>query len=205
MASKTSFFHSLISLIMLAAFCFLGYLWFNGDLIPRAQVVKDNLEGSSFLKTEQQFRDKLAELKLQRAKIERHISRLDKAKLETVEHLKSKGIKSSADLDTSDKDIKFALKKLQESRASIENLKKDIESYSEAITRIENTLDVMERKEITDAVKLSEEEFLGLQKTIVDLNERLGLDEADIFQEEEWAKILDAELSEGSDDSGSDE
>lgn len=195
MASKTSIFHSLISFIMFAALCLVGYLWFTGDLIPRAQVVEENLTGSRLMKTEQQFRDKLAELKLQQAKIQRHIGRLEKDKLETVEYLKSKGIKSSADLDTNNNDIRFALKKLQESRAEIENLKKDKENYSEAIARIENTLDVMERKEIADDVKLSEEEYLDLQRIIVDLNERLGLDETDALQEEEWANILDAEMS----------
>ncbi len=55
-------------------------------------------------------------------------------------------------------------------------------------------LDKIERERINESVSLSEDEYLDLQKIIVDLNERLEV-ETDILEDEELGKLLDLEMA----------
>lgn len=188
--------HSFITLILLAALCVVGYLWFIGELVPRARVANENLSGTSgILKTESQFRDKLAELRMQRDKVNRGVKRLENLKGETVEHLKQKGIKSGSDyLNSTDPDVKYAVVNLKGWVAQIEKINKEVTYYDDAISSIEVMLDKIERERINESVSLSEDEYLDLQKIIVDLNERLEV-ETDILEDEELGKLLDLEMA----------
>lgn len=188
--------HSFLTLVLLAALAAIGYLWFTGKLVPRTQVAKENLQATSgLLKTESQFRDKLAELRMQRDKVKRGVKRLDKLKGETVEHLKTKGINSGADYLTSkDPDVKYAVVNLKGWVAQIDKINKEVAYYDEAISSIEVMLDKIERERINESVSLSEDEYLDLQKIIVDLNERLEV-ETNILEDEELGKLLDLEMA----------
>ena len=55
-------------------------------------------------------------------------------------------------------------------------------------------LDKINRDRIGESVALSEEEYIELQKIVVDLNERLNV-ETDILEEDELRKLLDLEMT----------
>ena len=189
-------FHTFFTLLLLAILGIVGYLWATGDLVPRAKVAQENMEGSSgILKTESQFRYKLAELRWQRDKVNRGVKRLEKLKAETVEHLRDKGINSGDEyLKSDDPDVKYAVVNLKEWVAQIDKIKKEVTYYDDAISSIEVMLDRIERERIDESVSLSEQEYLDLQKIIVDLNERLEV-ETDILEDEELGKLLDLEMA----------
>jgi len=145
------------------------------------------------LRSEQDFRDKLAELRMQRTKIIRHIRQLEKTKSETIEFLKQKGIQSSADL-SDDVNIQYALRNLQGDKAAIDKLENELKYYDEAIGSIKAMLDELSRKSIRDAVALTDEDFVELRKIVLDLNDRLKVEPENVIQQEELAKLLDEEL-----------
>ena len=51
----------------------------------------------------------------------------------------------------------------------------------------------IERKRIDDSISLSEEEYLDIQKVIVDLDERLNVDTT-LLEDEELGELLDLEM-----------
>ena len=189
-------FHTFFTLLLLLILGVVGYLWVTGELVPRARVAQENMEGTSgILKTESQFRDKLAELRMQRDKVNRGVKRLEKLKAETVDHLRDKGINSGEDyLKSDDPDVKYAVVNLKGWVAQIDKIKKEVTYYDDAISSIEVMLDKIERERIDESVSLSEQEYLDLQKIIVDLNERLEV-ETDILEDEELGKLLDLEMA----------
>ena len=167
----------------------------TGQLGPRIDVANDNLnKGSGLLKTEGQFRDKLAELKIQRDKIQRGIKRSERLKSETVAELKEKGIASGADFKNStDQDVKKKVLSLKEAVDHIGKYKKEVSYYDDAISSIQAMLEKIERERIDDSISLSEEEYLDLQKVIVDLDERLKVDTT-LLEDEELGDLLDHEM-----------
>lgn len=195
MANKTT--SSLISLILLAAILAVGYLWLTGQLGPRIDVAGDNMNnGSGLLKTEGEFRDKLAELKIQRDKIQRGIKRSQRLKSETVAELKEQGIASGADFKSStDSDVKKKVLSLKEAVAQINKYNKEVGYYDDAISSIQAMLEKIERERIDESISLSEEEYLDLQKVIVDLDERLNVNTT-LLEDDELGELLDLEMGE---------
>ncbi len=190
--AKKETVHSLFTFLLLAALCLVGYLWYTGELIPRGKVAVENASGGTgLLKTESQFRDKLAELRMQRDKVQRGVLRLENLKAENLAKLKEMGITSGEDFLKSDnRDVKLAVVNLKEWVAQIGKIKKEVTYYDEAIGNVEVMLDKIERERIDESVSLSEGEYLELQKIIVDLNERLNI-ETDILEDEELGNLLD--------------
>jgi hypothetical protein len=185
--------HSIITFILFAALCVVGYLWYTGGSGNDQQSASGKTHG--LLETETEFRDKLAELRMQKYKVENGIERLENLKSETVEHLNSKGIKSGEDyLKSDDADIKYAVVNLKGWVTQIAKIKKEVAYYDEAILGIEGMLDKIERDRIDESVSLSKDEYKELQKIILDLNERLSV-ETDMLEEEELGKLLDLEMT----------
>ncbi len=195
--AKKETFHSLITLGLFGALCFVGYLWYSGELVPRVKVAGDSMNDgdSNLLKTEEQFRDKLAELKMQRDKVQRGVTRLERLKADNITHLKEKGIGSGKDfINSSDPDVKNAVINLKEWVTQITKINQEIGYYDEAISSIKVMLDKIERDRINESIALNEEEYLELQKVIVDLNERLNVNTT-ILEDEELGKLLDLEMA----------
>lgn len=194
--AKKETYHSLITFVLFAALCGIGYLWYTGKLDSRARVAQENVQGSSgVLKTETQFRDKLTELRMQRYKAQLGVKQLEKFKAENIEQLKEMGIDSGEEfLKSDDQGVKLAVVNLKGWVAQIGKIKQEIAYYDDAIVNVETMLDKINRERIGDSVALSEEEYIDLQKIIVDLNERLNV-ETDILEDEELRKLLDMEMT----------
>jgi len=148
------------------------------------------------LTTESDFRDRIAELRMQKDKHARSIKRLEVKKKETLDFLlNEKGIKSSKDIkDDADTSIKYALRQLKGWKSEIDKLQSDLPKYDEAIDSIKAMLAEIERRRISDEVALTEEDYVALRKIVVDLNERLEIDKSDPFEDQELAEMLDAEI-----------
>lgn len=182
----------IVLLFLVAAFC--GAAAFYFLVGPHAQVAGENQAGfRSLAKTESEFRDRLTEFRMQRLKLVNAIKGLELEKEKTLEHLKSKGIESSADLDKDDADTRFALMAFNRLVSDIKSRQDDVKVYDEAIISLDAQLDDLRRKYINDSATLSVREYMDLQKHIIDVRERL-LGETDIFQEEELRNTLDEEL-----------
>lgn len=145
------------------------------------------------LSSEQEFRDKLAELRMQREKSARAVARLEQRKSETVEFLKSKGVKSSADV-AQDVNLKYAARELKGWSEEIDKLEKELKHYDEAVSAIQAMLADLERKRINETVAMTEDEYIRLRKIVLDLNDRLEVDKQDIIADEELDSLLKEEL-----------
>ena len=188
-----------VVLLLAALGGLLAYAFISGAFGSRGEVVSERLDGNKSLTTEQDFRDKITELRMQREKVNRGIKRLEMLKAETLQHLKDKGINSSADI-TDDVDVRYALRNLKGWKTEIDKLKEDVGNYDEAIKSIDVMLDEIERKRIDEDVALSEDEYIELRKIVKDLNERLGMDKQDVLEEEELSQLLDEELEKAASD-----
>jgi len=123
--AKQNSVHSFVTFILFAALCVVGYLWYTGA----GGTNEDNPSGKThgLLQTETEFRDKLAELRMQKYKVENGVNRLEALKAETVEHLNDKGIKSGEDfLKSTDPDVKYAVVNLKEWATQIAKIKKEV-------------------------------------------------------------------------------
>jgi len=133
---------------------------------------------------------------MDRDRTQRSIDRLRQRKSETIDYLKSKGIRSGVDFQKSNSsDVKYAVSNLKEWADQIAKLEKQVSVYNDGIHSIEVMLDRLERKRIDEEVALSEAESFDLQKIILDLNERLKTD-VDPLEAEELGKLIDSEMGE---------
>lgn len=187
--------HSLFTFLLLCVVAGVAFLWFAGKL-----TVKDTegvAQGTStgLPQTEEEFRKKLAELRMERERRQQSVRRLEDFKAQNIEQLKSKGVSSGDDyLKSDDKEIKLAVVNLKGWVTEINEINKQIVYYDEAISSVETMLDKLERQRVSDSVAMSEEESIELQKVIVDLRERLSV-ETNVLEDEELGRLLDLEMS----------
>ena len=190
------------SLMLLAGACVFGYFVFlRYEPSPQDPSEKST---SGLLKTEAEFRDKLTELNMRRNKVQRGIKMLERDKAKTLVAISEKGILSGEDFkNSSDQEVKKLVINLREYNQQIEKIEKEVGYYDEAISSIRVMLEKIERERINDSIALSEQEYLDLQKIIVDLDERLNV-KTNLLEDDELGKLLDLELSQepttGSDD-----
>lgn len=192
---------SIQSAILVLAFSLTVYLAYTYLINGNAPVVPEpSTNNTGFLKTEPEFRNKLAELRMDQDKVIRRKSLLAGRKKETIELLKSKGI--TADSDLGDKDVKYAARNLKRTVAEMKKMDETVNRYQKAIDAIEAMLKELERDRIASEVAISDERAEELGIMILDLDERLSEGDDDIFEDEELRAILGEELAgEDSEDS----
>ncbi len=144
-------------------------------------------------RTEKEFRDKLAGLRMQKEKLDRGIQRLEDKKQETVDYLKSKGV--TAETEISGKpDLEYAVRNLKGWVDEIKTLKLDLGKYDQAIAAIETMLDEIERKRVTSSVAISEEDWIKMESIVIDLNEKLDMGGSEFLRAGETKELLESEL-----------
>jgi len=153
--------------------------------------IADN--GPRPLRTEADFRNKLAEIRINKEKLERGISRLEKRKTENVKFLKEKGIRSVADAE-GDPNAEMAVRNLKGWTESIKDLKGQLEIYDSTISRLGGMLTKIEREMINDSVTLTEEQEVEMMAIIRGLNEKLKINEDDPLVDAELDSLLRDEL-----------
>lgn len=187
-------FQSAVSILLFAALVAGIYMWAVGDLKFGDQPADDGKNTTGFLKTEAEFRRKLAELRMEQDKVQRRKALMGERKQETIDYLKEKGITSTSNLD--DKDVKYAVNNLKQMVSDEKGLDKIVDRYEEGIVAIEAMLKQIEQQRISAEVALSDEKAEELNIMIRDLDEKLGGEETDLLEEEKLRELLDLELSE---------
>ena len=125
----------------------------------------------------------------------RRIALLEDGKNKTVAYLKENGITSTSDI--TDKEVKLKVNSLKRDVADIKKLKDSVAEYDKAIYSIESMLEEIARNRITEEVAISDDKALEMDKIIIHLDEKLGVDEEiDILEEEELRDLLESELGE---------
>lgn len=184
--------NSAIMVVLFSAFVAGIYLYAVGDLkLFDRQVVQEPQE-EGFLKTEGQFRRKLAEMRMDRDKLVRRKELMVKRKSETVDFLKEKGITATSNLE--DSDVKYAVNNLKRAVADIKEVDKNVARYDDSITAVEAMLVKLEQERIANEVAVSDETKIELSAMLKNLDDQLLGEELDIFAEEELRDLLGEEL-----------
>ncbi len=188
---------SISSAITVLLFCTVVagvYLYAVGDLkFGGGDTEPSNVNNTGFLKTPAEMRRKLAQLRLDQEKVRRRRKLTQGRKQEVVDLLKKKGVDSNADL--SDDDLKYEVRSLKRYVEDIREMDSIIVKYDKPIAAIEAMLKLAEQERIADEVAISDEKAAELGKMIIDLDEKLGVDEApDLFEEDELRSLLSDEL-----------
>ena len=169
------------------------YMFTDGKLPKIGDDGETTPNTTGFMKTEEEFRTKLAELRIEQEKMQRRKELMIERKDDIVKELKDKGISASSDI--SDKTIKYKVTSLKKSLNSIKDVDRSIEKYQQGIDAVEVMLAKLEQDRISDEVAISEEKAEELNIMLLDLDEKLS-DGDDIFEEEELRNVLGLELGE---------
>jgi len=167
------------------------YLYATGDLklFDRGQT-KANEGG--LLQTEEQFREKLAELRINRQKLLNRKKLMEERKAETVAFLKDKGISSESDL--SDKEVRYAINNLKLAVADLKVVETSAKKYTDTIASVEAMLTNIEQRALADDVAISDDEKIEMSALILHVDDELLGDEPDIFEDEKLRELLGSEL-----------
>ena len=169
------------------------YLYLVGDLKFDNNNNDKGPNSSGFLKTEAEFRTKLAELRIEQEKMGRRKKLMVERKDEIVTALKEAGITSTSDITA--KDIKYKVTNLKKAVADIKVVDKSIDRYQEGINAIEAMLTKIEQERISGEVAISDEKAEELGKMLLDLDEKLT-EEENILEDEALREMLGLELGE---------
>jgi hypothetical protein len=184
-------FKSAILVLVFAALVSAIYLYFLGDL-KLLNKTEPNAADTTFLKTEEQFRTKLAELRIEKDKLERRKRLMEERKQETVTFLKDKGVTSQSSLDA--QDVKYAVKNLKRSVADIKVVEKNIKRYDEGIVAIAAMLKKLEQERLANEIAVSDERKIEISAMVKRLDDELVGEEDDIFADEQLRELLGEEL-----------
>ena len=155
---------------------------------------------TGFYETRKEFKDALAKRKMERDSIAQSIGHLETRKRETVNELKGFGVNTAADALKNEK-TQLLAKTLETLVQQTKRLEGDIDRYDKAIIRIEAKLKELEIIELSNDVGLTEEQSLELSRTILDLNEQLGIsDSPTLLDELEMEQLLEDEFGTESDE-----
>jgi hypothetical protein len=185
--------NSAVAVLLFSAVVAGVYLYATGDLklFDRNEVAETDSD-ETFLKTESEFRRKLAELRMDRDKLIRRKKLMVKRKSETVQFLKEKGI--TADSDLGDSDVKYAIGNLKRAVADVKEVDKNVAQHDQLISAVEAMLVKMEQERLANEVAVSDEEKIQMSAMLKELDDRLVGDESDIFEDEEIRDLLGKEL-----------
>ena len=185
--------NSAILILLFAAVVSGVYLYATGDLKLFDRDKPANVDGDmEILKTEKDFRNKLAVLRLDREKLSRRKKLMEERKAETVQFLKDKGVTSESDLG--DSDVKYAISNLKQFVSDLEEVDKNVDRYTNTITADEAMLKKLEQEAISNEIAISDEEQIRMSALIKELDDKILGEEKDIFEEAKLRELLGDEL-----------
>ena len=166
--------------------------------IAMGGLAKDKLPRDKPLASQANLEDQLTEIKMRRRKIADNIEYLEKDRDSTANALREMGVRTKADADNPEKQM--ALQNLKRLMRDIEELRKHLETCDSTIPRIEAVLKKMNQKQAADLLVLTEEDQIGLRALELEMNAELGIDEDDMFGEQEQG--VEDLLKEANEESG---
>lgn len=171
-----------------------------GGLSPQLDVAKDKLGDNSTMLTEQDCRDKLTQLKMKRDNVKRAITRLERQQADNLRFLKDAGIEKVADA-AGNIEATTTLNNVKLINDLIEKRNEEISLIDDTIVRLEGMIKKFRQDNLNQSVALTEEQMIELMTIQNELDDRLNIDENDIFADEEIDALLQAERQKNSDDS----
>ena len=164
-----------------------------GGLGPWNAENQDN-SSKGTLTTEADFRDKLAEIKMNKDKLQRSIAKIEESRNKNLQFLKDQGITKVADAE-GNPSAEIALVNLKAWTENIKSLSDQFAKYDNAISRIEGMLEKLERERINESVGLTEEQEVELRAIVMDLDDRLDIGDNDILKDAEMDALLSKQLN----------
>ena len=179
-----------IALIIFCAALTGVVVWIYKDSFKaEIQVAQDKLTSDEPLVTEAELQNQLTALQMRRQKWVNKIEYMEKSRDETLQSLKDKGIREKADAK-GDPEALMALQSLKGWMSGITESRTHLESIDSTIPRIKAILDKMQRERLTESIRLTEDERIDLRAIEMELDDRLGVDENDIFGDQEIDDLL---------------
>ena len=141
------------------------------------------------LTTEEDFRDKLAEIKMNKDKLQRSIAKFEESRDKNLQFLKDQGVSKVADAK-GNPSAEIALANLKAWTGNIKSLSDQFVKYDSAISRIEGMLEKLERERLNESVSLTEEQEIELRAIVMDLDDRLDIGSNDVLKDAEMDAML---------------
>ncbi len=186
----------ILGLCFVAGLCIAAVLFLTVSQ-DSAGKAKLQAKAQGFLTTQQDFQDKLEELKRQRDRAKLQRSRLDQRKQDAAQRLRNLGVKTPADIEAN-AEAKLAYHEIKDIIQSNDKLAADIEVYDDAIIRIEAALRELDRKRLMENAGISEDQFRQLRTIVNDVDDRLTSQSSSI-DSLEVQSILDDVLGKSTD------
>ncbi len=186
----------ILGLCFVAGLCIAAVLFLTVSQ-DSAGKAKQQAKAQGFLTTQQDFQDKLEELKRQRDRAKLQRSRLDERKQDAAQRLRNLGVKTPADIEAN-AEAKLAYHEIKDIIQSNDKLAADIEVYDDAIIRIEAALRELDRKRLMENAGISEDQFRQLRTIVNDVDDRLTSQSSSI-DSLEVQSILDDVLGKSTD------
>ncbi len=186
----------ILSLCFVAGLCIAAVLFLTVSQ-DSAGKAKQQAKAQGFLTTQQDFQDKLEELKRQRDRAKLQRSRLDQRKQDAAQRLRNLGVKTPADIEAN-AEAKLAYHEIKDIIQSNDKLAADIAVYDDAIIRIEAALRELDRKRLMENAGISEDQFRQLRTIVNDVDDRLTSQSSSI-DSLEVQSILDDVLGKSTD------
>ena len=160
-----------------------------GGLKSQLEVAKDKLTSDSPLVKEEDLRNQLTAIQMRRQKIAEKIEYMEKNRDSTLQALRDKGVRTKADAE-GDPEALMALQSLKGWMSGIKEFQVHLENCDKAIPRLKAVLEKMSQERLTESLGLTEEEQVGLRAIEMELDDRLGIDDNDIFGDQEIDDLL---------------
>ncbi len=160
-----------------------------GGLKPQLQVAKDKLTSDKPLVKEEDLRNQLTAIQMRRQKLADKIEYMERSRDETLQSLRAKGVREKADAK-GDPEALMALQSLKGWMSGINEFRGHLEKCDAAIPRLRAILEKMERERLTETLGLTEDEQIDLRAIEMELDDRLGIEESDIFGDQEIDDLL---------------
>ncbi len=186
----------ILGLCFVAGLCIAAVLFLTVSQ-DSAGKAKQQAKAQGFLTTQQDFQDKLEELKRQRDRAKLQRSRLDQRKQDAAQRLRNLGVKTPADIEAN-AEAKLAYHEIKDIIQSNDKLAADIAVYDDAIIRIEAALRELDRKRLMENAGISEDQFRQLRTIVNDVDDRLTSQSSSI-DSLEVQSILDDVLGKSTD------
>ena len=166
-------------------------VWIYKDSFKaEAQVAKDKLTSDKPLVTEVELQEQLTALQMRRRKLADKIEYMERNRDETLQSLNAKGISKKADAK-GDPEALMALQSLKGWMSGINEFRTHLEKVDASIPRIKAILEKMQRERLTETIGLTEDEQIDLRAIEMELDDRLGINENDIFGDQEIDELLE--------------
>ena len=179
-----------IALIIFCAALTGAVVWIYKDSFKaEIQVAQDKLTSDEPLVTEAELQNQLTALQMRRQKLADKIEYMERSRDETLKSLRAQGVREKADAK-GDPEALMALQSLKGWMSGINEFRGHLEKCDAAIPRLRAILEKMERERLTETLGLTEDEQIDLRAIEMELDDRLGIEESDIFGDQEIDDLL---------------